>query len=183
MKNFIKSIMSNILKKCRPQKLAKGTNKMQGRTINIQEVKERAEQYYRDGDFYCSEALLKAVKDAFEDALDYPFSDDVIKLASGFPVGMGAGCTCGAVNGAVMSLGMFFGRNEAKGKEVEKCMALTKELQEKFTALRKVCCCKILTKGMELGSQIHLKHCITITGEVTEIVAEIIARELDYTIV
>ncbi len=144
--------------------------------INIQEIRERAEKYYRDGDFYCSEALLKTVKDVFE----APFSDDIIKLASGFPVGMSSGCSCGAVTGGVMALGMFFGRDKAKSKEVEKCMALTKELHDEFNKLRKVCCCKILTRGMELGSKIHLQHCITITGEVTEITAKILARELGY---
>ncbi len=149
---------------------------MSSLTIDIQKVRARAEQYYRDGDFYCSEAVLKAIKDAF----NAPFDDSIIRLASGFPVGMGAGCTCGAVNGAVMALGMFFGRSEPKGKEVDKAMQLTKELQEKFTARRRVCCCKILTKGMTLGSPTHLGHCITITGEVTAMVAEILARELGY---
>ncbi len=146
--------------------------------IKIQDIRERAEQYYRESDFYCSEALLKTIKDAF----DAPYSDDIIKLASGFPVGMGAGCTCGAVNAGVMALGMFFGRDKAKGEEVVKAMELTKELQDKFTAKRKVCCCKILTKGMEIGSDIHLQHCINITGEVTELTAEIVARELKYTV-
>lgn len=145
------------------------------KVIDIQKLRERAEKYYRDGDFYCSEALLKTIKDGF----DAPFSDDIIKLASGFPVGMGAGCTCGAVNAGVMALGMFFGRDKAKDEQVFKTMALAKNLQDTFTAVRKVCCCKILTKGMELGSQPHLEHCIRITGEVTQMTAEIIAKELN----
>ncbi len=146
------------------------------KNIDITAIREQAEQYYGEGDFYCSEALLKTIKDAF----DAPFSDDIIKLASGFPVGMSNGCTCGAVNAGVMALGMFFGRDKAKGEEVVKAMELTKELQEKFTATRKVCCCKILTKGMEFGSDIHMQHCITITGEVAELTAKILARELGY---
>ncbi len=152
---------------------------MSNKTIDIQEIQAIAEKYYRDGDFYCSEALLKCIKDAFE----APFSDDVIKLASGFPIGMGAGCTCGAVNAGVMALGMFFGRNKAKGEEVAKAMELTKELQEVFTKSRKVCCCKILTKGLDFGSEKHLSHCIGITGEVTAMTGRILARELGYTIV
>ncbi len=149
------------------------------KSINLNEVREQAEAYYRNGDFYCSEALLKTIKDAF----NAPFNDDIIKLASGFPVGMSNGCTCGAVSAGVMALGMFFGRDKAKGEEVVKAMGLTKELQEVFTNSRKVCCCKILTRGMELGSDIHMKHCIRITGEVAEMTAKIIARELNYKIV
>lgn len=54
---------------------------------------------------------MKTIKDAFD--LDY--DDSVIALASGFPVGMGrSGCTCGAVAGGVMALGLVFGRTQAK---------------------------------------------------------------------
>lgn len=144
--------------------------------IDIQLLRKQAEKYYDDGDFFCSEAVLKTIKDGF----DAPYGDEIIKLASGFPVGMGNGCTCGAINGAVMAIGMFFGRDKAKGNEVKKAMKLTKELQVKFTKKRKVCCCKILTKGMFLGSSKHMKHCVEITGEITELVAQILARELGY---
>ncbi len=61
-------------------------------------------------------------------------------------------------------------------------MKLAKELQKKFQSVRKVACCKILTKGMWPGSSRHIEHCIGITGEVTAMAAEIIARELGYTI-
>ncbi len=142
--------------------------------IDIQAIKLQAEQYYRDGDFYCSEAVVKAIKDAF----NAPYDDSVIKLASGFPVGMSSGCTCGAVSGAVMALGMFFGRSEAKGKEVKKMMKLAKEVQDTFNAEHKVCCCKILTKNMRLGSAKHMSQCTAFTGKLTEIVAMIIVREL-----
>ncbi len=144
--------------------------------INISALRQRAEQYYRDGDFFCSEALLKSIKDGF----DAPFSDDIIKLASGFPIGMSSGCSCGAVTGGVMAIGMFFGRDKAKGKEVDKAMKLTKELHDHFAKVRKVACCKILTKGMRLGSKTHMEQCIALTGEVTQITAEILARELKY---
>lgn len=148
----------------------------ENKEIDIEKLRKRAEEYYRDGDYYCSEAVLKALKDGFNSEM----GDEIIKLASGFPVGMGNGCTCGAVNGGVMAIGMFFGREKAKGKEVKKSMQLTKELQEVFTSKRKVCCCKVLTRGMEIGSKKHLQHCINITGEVTEMTGEILARELGY---
>ena len=142
--------------------------------VDIKKVKETAETYYRNGDFYCSEAIVKTIKDAFE--LD--FSDEAVKLASGFPVGIGgSGCTCGAVSGGVMALGMVFGRSEAKNPDVMKTMKLSAELHERFREKRKFVCCKILTKGMDLGKKEHLEQCIAITGEVAEIVADIINRE------
>ncbi|WP_297406312.1 C-GCAxxG-C-C family (seleno)protein [uncultured Cetobacterium sp.] len=146
--------------------------------IDIKKLRKTAENYYANGEFYCSEAILKTLKDEF----NAPFGDDIIKLSSGFPIGMGSGCTCGAVNGAVMAIGMYFGRDTARSPKVKKAMALTKELQEQFTAKRKVCCCKVLTKGMDLGTPVHLKHCVEITGEVAELAGIIIARELGYKI-
>jgi len=68
--------------------------------IDINKTKKTAEEYYRNGDFYCSEAVLKTIIDEFK----IDITDDVIKLASGFPVGIGgSGCTCGAISGGVMA--------------------------------------------------------------------------------
>ena len=82
--------------------------------INIKEIRKTAENYYQNGDFYCSESIIKTLKDRFRPEV----GDEVVALASGFPVGMGkAGCTCGAVVGSQMALGLIFGRQKAKGKE------------------------------------------------------------------
>lgn len=149
-------------------------------TVNIKEVRDTAEAYYRDGDFYCSEAIIKTVKDAFE----LPIGDEVVAAASGFPVGIGgAGCTCGAISGGVMALGLFFGRTEGKDPKVNKAMALACELHEIFKAKHKSLCCKVLTKGMTLGSPVHMEQCIDFTGEVAEEVARLVARELDIKII
>ncbi len=145
------------------------------RNVNITEIRKTAEEYYRNGDFYCSEAIVKAIKDGFY--LD--ISDTVISLASGFPVGMGAaGCTCGALAGGVMAIGMLFGRTQPKDEKVGKAMALSKELHDLFQSRHRVVCCRSLTQGMELGSPEHMKQCIAFTGEIAEEVAKIAVREL-----
>ncbi len=145
------------------------------KSINLHKVKETAEKYYRDGDFYCSEAIVKTIRDEFGLSL----SDDVIALASGFPVGMGgSGCTCGAVAGGIMAIGMVLGRTRAKDAKVQKTMALAKELHDSFKGRHNVLCCRVLTAGMTLGSPEHMKQCIALTGEVAEETAKIIAREM-----
>ncbi|MBM6838794.1 C-GCAxxG-C-C family protein, partial [Clostridium saudiense] len=132
--------------------------------------------YYRNGDFFCSEAIVKTIKDEFE----LPVSDEIVAAASGFPIGIGgSGCTCGAVSGGVMALGLVFGRQEAKDPKVRKTMELTKELHEKFRKNHKSLCCRILTKGLDMGSGEHKEQCISFTGEVAEEVAKIIVRELN----
>ena len=137
-------------------------------------IKKQAEEYYRNGDFYCSEAVVKAIRDGFE--VDVP--DAAIAMASGFPVGIGgAGCTCGAISGGVMAIGMVFGRTQAGDAKVNKAMQLSKELHDRFQQRHKSLCCRSLTKGMELGSEKHMEQCIALTGEVAEVVANIIIRE------
>ena len=143
--------------------------------INIEEIRKTAEKYYKNGDFYCSEAVIKTLKDEFKPEV----GDEVVALASGFPVGMGkAGCTCGAVVGAQMALGLIFGRQKAKGKEVERAMELSREVHDIFKSNNKILCCRILTKDMKPGSKVHMEQCIRFTGDMAEAAARIIAREL-----
>lgn len=145
------------------------------KTIDTAKIRETAENYYRNGDFYCSEAIVKVIKDSF----NLPLPDSVIAMASGFPVGMGgSGCTCGAVAGGIMALGMVFGRSEPKDAKVDKTMQLAKELHDTFRQRHFCLCCRVLTKDMELGSPDHMKQCISFTGEVAEETANLILREL-----
>jgi C_GCAxxG_C_C family probable redox protein len=144
------------------------------KVIDPLDIRKMAEDYYRNGDFYCSEAIVKTIRDAFV----LPVPDEVIAMASGFPVGMGgSGCTCGAVAGGIMALGLVFGRTRAKDKKVDKAMELSKELHDLFKARHKNLCCRILTKGMRLGSSRHMEQCIAFTGEVAGETAKIIIRE------
>ena len=137
-------------------------------------VRDIAEAYYRSGQFYCSEAIVKTINDEFR--LKYP--DDVIRMASGFPIGIGsAGCACGAVTGGVMALGMVFGRKEPGDPSIDRCLALSRELHALFMRRHGCVCCRTLTHGMVLKSPEHLRQCIAFTGEVAEETAKIILRE------
>ena len=145
------------------------------RKVNLETIREEAEQLYRDGDFYCSEAIIYTIRKHF--APDMP--EQAIAMGSGFPIGIGGSmCTCGAVAGGVIALGYFFGRVTPKDNKVGKAMELSKELHDYFQEKNKVLCCKILTKGMELGSSIHMDQCIRFTGDIAVKTAEIIVREL-----
>ncbi len=140
--------------------------------IDIKNIRLSAENYYRNGDFYCSEAVVKSVLEGFGKEVNH----ELIAMSSGFPVGIGgAGCTCGAVSGGVMMVGYFFGRSQAGSGEVAKAMELSNELYKKFVANNKYTCCRALTRGMEKGSAEHMAQCVRFTGEIAEHVAELIA--------
>ena len=125
--------------------------------VDLERIRKIAEDYYRNGDFYCSEAVVKTIIDEFQ----IDVSEDVIKMASGFPVGMGGmGCTCGALTGGVMAIGLVYGRSQGKDPKVNKAMELSAKLYQIFCERHKVSCCKVLTRGMEKGSPEHMEQCL-----------------------
>ena len=144
--------------------------------VDLERIRKIAEDYYRNGDFYCSEAVVKTIIDEFQ----IDVSEDVIKMASGFPVGMGGmGCTCGALTGGVMAIGLVYGRSQGKDPKVNKAMELSAKLYQIFCESHKVSCCKVLTRGMEKGSPEHMEQCIAFTGEMAYEAAKIIAENAE----
>ncbi|RDC49091.1 C_GCAxxG_C_C family protein [Acinetobacter sp. RIT592] len=134
----------------------------------VSEIRKIAEGYFERGEFFCSEAVVKTINDE----LGKPFSDEVTKLASGFPIGVGkSGCLCGAVSGGVMALGMVYGRchGEAMHEDMFKHAA---DLHDRIKELYKSTCCRVMTRNFEFQSPERKAHCIKITGEVAAYIAE-----------
>lgn len=152
---------------------------MVNKEISIKQVKMDAEEAYRVGDFFCSEAIVYSIRKN----IDPDMPEALIAASSGFPVGVGkAKCICGAVSGGVMAISYFFGRTKGGDKKVHKNLDLAYELQEEFRKNHKVLCCKILTHGMTMGAKDHKDQCVAFTGEIAEVAAKIIARELNLTV-
>ncbi len=148
--------------------------------ISIKKIKFDAEEAYRVGDFFCSEAIVNSIRNN----IDPEMPEALIAAASGFPVGIGKSkCVCGAVSGGVMAISYFFGRTKGGDTKVNKNLELAYELQEKFRKTHKVLCCKILTHGMDMGAKEHKNQCVSFTGEIAEVAATIIARELNLKII
>jgi len=142
--------------------------------IDVESIRKSAEEYYREGEFYCSEAIVSS----FIEELDLDLSRDVVAMMSGFPVGIGgSGCTCGAISGAVAMLGYFFGRREPGASGAARTMELTAELHDRFIEEEGSTCCRVLTAGMDFDRGEHLEQCIEFTGRMAALTAEIIKRE------
>ena len=147
--------------------------------VSVQKIGKDAEDLFRGG-FFCSEALMSSIRSNFE--LDVP--EEVIAMASGFPVGIGRSkCLCGAVSGGVMALGRFFGRTVQGDPKVEKNLAVAKELHDYFKEAtgKNALCCRVLTKEFDMSKGEHKEQCIHFTGMVARKVAQIIMRELSLT--
>ena len=90
----------------------------------LKEVRNISEEYFRKGEFFCSEAVLQTINDA----LGQPLSPEITKLASGFPIGLGkAQCLCGAISGGEMALGIVYGRVPERK---EHCIKITGQVTE-----------------------------------------------------
>jgi C_GCAxxG_C_C family probable redox protein len=150
--------------------------------VSVNKVKTDAENYFRGG-YFCCEALMAAVRDNF--APDLP--KEIIAMSSGMAVGAGrSGCMCGALNGGILALGLFFGRTEQAGPQdptVNKCLALTNELHTWFKENngKNSVCCRVLTKEFDMGKGEHKEQCIHFTGLCAMKTAEMIIRELGLT--
>ncbi len=139
----------------------------------LNKVQANAEELFRSGTYFCSEAVLQTINEL----LDKPFDENIVKLASGFPIGLGkAGCLCGAVSGGEMALGIVYGRVEGEPmKDImfDKAKGLHDFVKDEY----KSTCCRVITKkwaGDNFQSQGRKDHCIEITG----LVARWIANEL-----
>ncbi|MCL1992349.1 MAG: C-GCAxxG-C-C family protein [Spirochaetes bacterium] len=151
--------------------------------VCVKQVRDDAEEIFRLGGFYCSEAIISSVRKNI--APEMPI--EMISAGSGFPIGVGRSkCMCGAVSGAVVCLGYFFGRVQPTtptDPKSTKCMELAYELQESFRKNHKVLCCHVHVQGLDMANGEHRPQCIAFTGEMAQKTAEIIARELNLKLV
>ena len=122
-----------------------------------EKIAAEAEGYYRSGRMHCAEAVLAAV------ARNYmpEAGEEIMRLASGFGGGSGAGCICGAVVGGTMAFGLVCGDNRNRVKR------LTRELHRWFREENGETCCRVILKT-------HGKKCFELTGRVAGKVAELL---------
>lgn len=144
----------------------------------IEEVQKEAEGYFERGEFFCSEAVAQTINNF----LDKPYDENVVKLASGFPIGMGkSGCLCGAVSGGQMALGMAYGRVHGEAMN-EKMFPLSAALHDFIKEEYGSTCCRIITRewaGDNFQSPERRQHCIKITGKVARWVAEQLLEDVE----
>jgi len=134
----------------------------------VDSIRKEAEGYFQRGEFFCSESVVYTINKL----LGSPYNEDVVRLASAFPIGMGkSGCLCGAVSGGAMALGMAYGRKLGEPMN-EKMFPASAELHDHIKDMYKSTCCRVLVKNYEFGSPERKAHCVKITGEVAAWIAE-----------
>jgi C_GCAxxG_C_C family probable redox protein len=136
------------------------------------EARNAAGGYFRQG-YNCAEAVLRA----FIDLLPVKFGPEVARLASVFGGGMGrSGCSCGALAGSQLVLGMLAGRDNLERK-LDDTYQLAGELHDRFSEKFGGTCCRVLNPTGDFQSQEHLRACLKITGGAAMLLAEFLIEK------
>lgn len=132
-------------------------------------IQDRAENLFLTRQLQCAEAVLVVLNQGLGGDLS---PEMAVRLASAFPEGLGQkGCGCGALNGAVLALGLFLGRKGpgyGNGALVRRAVG---ELHDRFKADYNATCCRVLTKPFVYGSEDHFRHCAGVTGGAARLAA------------
>jgi len=85
---------------------------------------------------------------------------------------------CGALAGATMCIGYFFGRKTPGDPKINRCFKLSNEIHDFFKEYCGATCCRVLTKGKEKNSPERKAQCTDFVAATVKKTAEIILREL-----
>ncbi len=144
---------------------------------DIAAIRQAAEEAFNSGGLYCAESVVLALAKA------QGYETDLLpRMATGFCSGVARTCgTCGALNGAIMGVGLAFGRGRA-GDPVETAYEVTQQLVREFEQTFGSRNCRELL-GCDLGTPEGKRHfqeeglrerCTQFTGKAAEIAARLI---------
>ena len=140
------------------------------------EPRNRAGQYFKDG-YNCAESIFLAFKDYVE------VDDTMVKMYTAFGRGYGgAGCTCGALAGAMGIISLLTGRTTTDNEERDYCYQYSKEFHDRFKEQFRTTCCRVLNTH-DFKTREHAVNCLKITGKTGKLLMEyLMEKELIATI-
>ena len=138
----------------------------------IKLVRQRAENLYENHKLCCSESLLLVLNHGFNGGLS---SEQAKQLGAGFCGGMGeVGCTCGALSGAIMGLGLIVGPHTRSGPGKKKFRNLSKKMHDRFHEKFSSTCCRTLIKPYDKDKKGRSCFCSNLTSATAALAAELL---------
>jgi C_GCAxxG_C_C family probable redox protein len=136
----------------------------------IRQIRDRAENLFRTRQYHCAEAILVAMNRGFRGGLSEP---QAVALASGLTHGLGgSGCTCGAVSGAILALGLLVGGDHPH-RNRSRVRRASAALHERFKTAHGSTCCRVLTRKGEKAGRARFDRCGAFTGDGAEMAARL----------
>ena len=126
----------------------------------MEDIAERAVSRFREG-YNCCESVLMGYTEANN------ISNNIIpRIATGFGGGIGRrGSVCGALTGAIMAIGLKYGRDRLDPSVYDLCIAKSSECYERFkkefgdVQCRNLIKCDLSTsEGRDLSKKLGLKE-------------------------
>lgn len=136
----------------------------------LEEVRLRAEKYFNE-EYNCAQAVALSNIEVFGVK-----TGCIKQIASGFGHGMNAGCTCGAIAGGVLVIGLLLANTDVKGFD-KTISEVTAELHKRFIDEFGITCCRGLRKKLSPFKNAHCRK-ITITTAALTLELLLAKREL-----
>ena len=138
-------------------------------------IRQRAFNRMSSGRMMCSEAVLSVLNQGLGGGLP---PDIAMKVASGFPEGIGSsGCTCGALTGGVIALGLFLSEGNPNSTGHRKAMSTSGRLHHDFKSRFGSTCCRVLIKNGSSEIPHYFDACCDRGGWAAEHAARMILAE------
>ena len=135
-------------------------------------IRQKAENLYEAHRLCCSESLLLVLNHGFNGGLT---TEQAKQLGAGFCGGMGeAGCTCGALSGAIMALGLLLGPHAKNSMSKKNFRLVTRKMHDRFHERFSSTCCRVLIKPFDNNKKGRSKFCGRLTGTAAAIAAELL---------
>ena len=142
----------------------------------IKLIGQRAENLYENHRLCCSESLLLVLNHGFNGGLS---SEQAKQLGAGFCGGMGeAGCTCGALSGAIMGLGLLVGPHSGSGLGKKQFRALSQKMHDRFHERFSSTCCRVLIEPYDKDKKGRSQFCSNLTSATASLTAELLLESI-----
>ncbi|WP_339137166.1 MAG: C-GCAxxG-C-C family protein [Candidatus Electrothrix sp. GW3-4] len=160
----------------------------QNSTLNKrEEIADKAVQLFADG-FHCSQAVLCACAELFRNE---PPSPEVVAALAPFAGGMGStGQVCGALSGALATIGFTLGKTSPQQENHKQMCSLSYAMIQKFTEITEphgsIQCADIAQVDWKDKEAVHIfrthpgstrKNCIRVVRETSNALYDLITEK------
>ncbi|MHB8841390.1 MAG: C-GCAxxG-C-C family (seleno)protein [Candidatus Aquicultor sp.] len=134
---------------------------------------ERAARCFDRG-YNCAQSVMLSAAETFDVAIP----SEIIKGAAAFTGGIGySGCTCGALVGASLFIGVILA-DDKKPRKRTKTLDVSGKFHDRFKETFKSTCCRALRKGSDFKDKQADRRCKEITAITASLLVDMVSKEM-----
>jgi len=134
---------------------------------------ERAAHCFDQG-YNCAQSVMLSAAETFDVAIPA----EIIKGAAAFTGGIGyCGCTCGALTGASLFIGVI-SADDKKPRKRTKTLDLSGRFHDRFKDTFKSTCCRVLRKGSDFKDKQADRRCKEITAMTARLLVDMVSKRM-----